>query len=58
VREALGRDVSYTVCNDFALMRAAIDRGVPLSELKRKSALANDLDTVAAGLAADLGRDR
>lgn len=57
VREALGRDVSYTIANDFALMRAAIDRGVPLSELKRKSALANDLDTVAAGLAAALGRN-
>ena len=58
VREALGRDISYTVSNDFALMRAAIDRGVPLSELKRKSALANDLDAVAAELAAALGRDR
>ena len=39
-------------------MRAAIDRGVPLSELKRKSALAKDLDIVAAGLTAALGRDR
>lgn len=58
VREALGRDISYTVSNDFALMSAAIDRGVPLGELKRKSTLANDLDTVAVGLAAALGRDR
>jgi pilus assembly protein CpaE len=58
VREALGRDISYTVTNDFALMRAAIDRGVPLSELKRKSALAADLDTVAASVANALGRDR
>jgi pilus assembly protein CpaE len=58
VREALGRDIAYTVTNDFALMRAAIDRGVPLSELKRKSALAADLDTVAANVAAALGRDR
>ena len=35
-----GRDVAYTVANDFALMRAAIDRGVPIDEVKRKSALA------------------
>ena len=30
VREALGRDIAYTIANDFALMRAAIDRGVPI----------------------------
>jgi pilus assembly protein CpaE len=58
VREALGRDVSYTISNDFPLMRAAIDRGVPISEIKRKSALARDLDTLDAAIAAalDLGR--
>ena len=54
----LGRDIAYTVGNDFALMRAAIDRGVPISEIKRKSALAKDLDTLDAGLAAALGRER
>jgi pilus assembly protein CpaE len=58
VRRALGRDVAYTIANDFPLMRAAIDRGVPLNEIKRKSALANDLDLLDAGIAAVFGLER
>jgi pilus assembly protein CpaE len=58
VREALGRDIAYTVANDFPLMRAAIDRGVPLAELKRKSAVGKDLDTLDAGVAAALRLER
>ena len=58
VQEALGREVSYTVANDFQLMRSAIDRGVPVSELKRKSALGSDLDKLDVGIAAALGRER
>ena len=58
VRDALGRDVSYYVANDFALMRAAIDRGVPIDELKRKSALGKDLDAIVTGIAASLNLER
>jgi pilus assembly protein CpaE len=58
VREALGRDIAYTLANDFALRRGAIDRGVPIDELKRKSALGKDLDTLDAGMAAALGLER
>ena len=58
VRQTLGRDVAYTVSNDFPLMRAAIDRGVPIGELKRKSALGKDLDLLDAGIAATLGLER
>ena len=58
VREALGRDVAYTVSNDFPLMRAAIDRGVPINDIKRKSAVSKDLETLDAGLAAALGLER
>jgi pilus assembly protein CpaE len=58
VREALGRDVSYTVANDFPLLRAAIDRGIPINEVKRKSAIAKDLDTIDEGIAAALGLKR
>ncbi len=58
VREALGRDVAYTISNDFPLMRSAIDRGVPIGDVKRKSAVAKDLDTLDAGLAAALGLER
>jgi pilus assembly protein CpaE len=58
VREALGRDIAYTVANDFPLMRAAIDRGVPISDIKRKSAIAKDLDVLNDGIAAALGLER
>ena len=58
VREALGRDVAYTVSNDFLLIRAAIDRGVPIGDIKRKSAVAKDLETLDVGLAAALGLER
>jgi pilus assembly protein CpaE len=57
-RKALGRDVGYTVSNDFAVMRAAIDRGVPINEIKRKTALGKDLDGLDAGIAAALGLER
>ena len=58
VREALGRDIAYTVANDFPLMRAAIDRGVPISDIKRKSAIGKDLAVLDAGIAAALGLER
>jgi pilus assembly protein CpaE len=56
--KALGRDVSYTVANDFPVMRMAIDRGVPINEIKRKTALGRDLDTLDAGIAAALRLER
>jgi pilus assembly protein CpaE len=56
--KALGREVNYTVANDPPVMRSAIDRGVPISEIKRKTALAKDLDTIDAGMAATLGLER
>ena len=58
VREALGREPAYNVANDHPLVRAAIDRGVPIDDVKRKSAVARDLDALDAGLAASLGLDR
>lgn len=58
VREGLGRDVSYTVANDHAVIRAAIDRGIPIDEVKRKTAIGRDLDILDAGIAAALGLER
>jgi len=58
VHEALGQDIAYTVSNYFPLMRAAIDRGVPISDIKRKSAIAKDLDVLDSGIAAALGLER
>ena len=58
VRSALGRDIAFTVANDPQLMRAAVDRGVPINEIKRKSAIGKDLDLLDAGIAAALGLGR
>jgi len=58
VVEGLGHEVSYTIANDHAVMRAAIDRGVPIDEIKRKSALGKDIDVLDAGIAAALGLER
>ena len=58
VREGLGREVSFTVANDHAVIRAAIDRGIPIDEVKRKSAIGRDLDVLDAGIAAALGLER
>jgi pilus assembly protein CpaE len=58
VSNALGRNIAYTVTNDFALMRAAIDRGVPINDIKRKTPLSKDLDTLDAGIATALGLER
>ncbi len=58
VREALGRDISYTIANDFRVMSAAIDRGVPIDEIKRKTALGKDLDALDSGVAAALNLER
>ena len=56
--KALGREVSYTIANDFPLMCAAIDRGVPIREIRRKTNVAKDIDTLDAGVAAALGLER
>ena len=58
VHAALGREATYTVGNDFALMRTAIDRGIALTDIKRKSALVKDLDILDRGIAAALGLER
>jgi pilus assembly protein CpaE len=58
VREALGRDISYTIANDFGVMRAAIERGVPIDEIKRKSAIGKDFDMFAGGISSALGMER
>jgi pilus assembly protein CpaE len=58
IGQALGRDVAYTIANDFSVMRSAIDRGVPVDEIKRKTPLSKDLDSLDAGVAAALGLER
>jgi pilus assembly protein CpaE len=58
VRAALGRDVAYTIANDHAVMHAAVEQGVPISAIKRKSAVGKDIELLDAGIAAALGLER
>jgi pilus assembly protein CpaE len=55
VEKSLGREVGFTIANDHPLMRSAIDRGVPLWEVKPKSALGKDIEALSANLASLLG---
>ena len=56
--KALGREIAYTIANDPAVMHPATERGVPLSEIKRKSAVGKDIDMLESGVAAALGKER
>jgi pilus assembly protein CpaE len=58
VREALGHDIAFTVSNDPAVMRAAIEQGIPISEVKRRSAVGKDIAAIDSGIAAALGLER
>lgn len=58
LRKALGHDIGYTVSNDEQVVRAAVDRGIPIGEVKRRSAVGKDLETLDAGIAAALGLER
>ena len=55
VQRALGRPVAFTVVNDHETMIAAIERGVPVAEIRRKGPLARDLDTLTNALVETLG---
>jgi len=58
IRAALGCDIAYTVADDEPTMRAAIDQGVPISDIKRKSVVGRDIESLENGLAAALGMER
>jgi pilus assembly protein CpaE len=58
VRKALGRDVAYTIANEPTIMRAALEQGVPISDVKRRSAIGKDIDGLAEGIASILGLER
>jgi pilus assembly protein CpaE len=54
----LRKPVSYCIANDHDTMTQAIDRGVPIAEIKRKSALGKDIDAMERGVAGALGLER
>jgi pilus assembly protein CpaE len=51
----LKRPVAFTVVNDYATMNLAIDRGVPIAEVKRKCPLGKDIDAMKQGVTTALG---
>ena len=51
----LRRPIAFTISNDHETMNQAIDRGVPIGEVRRKCPLARDIDTMDKGVAAALG---
>ena len=53
----LRRSVAFTVANDHETMTQAIDRGVPIAEVRRKSALSKDIDLMNKGVTSALGME-
>jgi len=58
IETALGRELAYKITDEEEIMRSAIDRGIPISEVKRKSAIGRDIDQLENGLTAALGLER
>lgn len=54
----LRKPVSYCISNDHDTMSQAIDRGIPIAEVKRKSTIGRDIDVMERGLAGALGLER
>ena len=51
----LKRPVAFTVSNDHATMGQALERGIPLAEVKRKCQLVKDIDMIDQGIAQAFG---
>lgn len=56
--QALGRKVDFTISDEPELMGAAIDQGVTVGDIRRKSALVRDLDTLYAAITGALRLER
>jgi len=54
----LRKPVSYSIANDHETMTQAIDRGIPIAEVKRKCGLGRDIDAMERGVAGALGLER
>ncbi len=51
----LKRPVAFTIANDHDTMGQAIERGIPLAEVKRKCQLIKDIDQIDQGIAQAFG---
>lgn len=52
---ALRKPVAFSIANDHETMSQAIDRGIPIEQVKRKSPLNRDIGVMEQGVAAALG---
>jgi pilus assembly protein CpaE len=48
--KVLGRPIDFLVANDFKIASQSIDQGVPLSEIKKRSAIARNVAEMANGI--------
>ena len=51
----LKRPVAFTIANDHETMGQAIERGIPLAQVKRKCQLVKDIDQIDQGIAQAFG---
>lgn len=51
IEQAIGNDLAGSIPNNYRLVREAIDRGVPLDEVKRGNAITQELRKLVAPLA-------
>ena len=58
VTKVLGREPDYLIANDYQTVSEALDRGVPVADIRSKGAITRDLAALEAGVAAALGRER
>jgi pilus assembly protein CpaE len=56
--EALGRKIAFTISDEPDLMNAAIDQGLPVGDISRKSTLVRDLDALDKSIIAALRLER
>lgn len=56
--KVLGREARFTMANDPSTVTSAIERGVTVDEIKRKSAFGSDLDRLDKALVSLLGLER
>ncbi|WP_114226881.1 MULTISPECIES: AAA family ATPase [Sphingomonas] len=58
VERVLGRAIDFTVSDDPDVLSTALQQGVPIDAVRRKSAIGKDLDVIRAALAAAFDGER
>ncbi|MCZ6609880.1 MAG: AAA family ATPase [Alphaproteobacteria bacterium] len=56
--KVLGRPIDYLIANDFKTASACVDQGVPVSEIKKRSAIAKNIFDMTKGILTLLSEKR